>query len=84
MLAAFLENKQLQLTKRNVKSFIKNFNKLDTPLLVDVEVDENIDFQPRIKSKKNSEGTNVSPELYDMHPFLPEKEIENLLKIKNN
>ena len=73
-----------KLTKRNVKSFIKNFNKLDTPLLVDVEVDENIDFQPRIKSKKNSEGTIVSPELYDMHPFLPENEIENLLKIKNN
>ncbi len=74
----------IKITKRNVKSFIKNFNKLDTPLLVDVEVDENIDFQPRIKSKKNSEGTIVSPELYDMHPFLPEKEIENLLKIKNN
>ena len=74
----------IKITKRNEKSFIENFNKLDTPLLVDIEVDENIDFQPRIKSKKNREGTIVSPELYDMHPFLPEEEIENILKIKDS
>jgi len=76
--------KYLKVTKRNEENFINNFNNISTPILVDVEIDENIDFQPRIKSKKNALGKIVSPELFDMHPFLPDDEISSLLEIKNS
>lgn len=46
----------------------------DGPLLIDVKVDPRQPFEPRIKSRVGEDGKFVTPELDDMHPFLPEAE----------
>lgn len=45
---------------------------LDTPgpLLIDIQVDPRQEFVPRIKSRVDSDGKFITPELDDMHPFL--------------
>jgi acetolactate synthase-1/2/3 large subunit len=62
---------------------ISNFNQVseidavlarDGPLLIDVHVDPRQEFAPRIKSRVDADGRFVTPELDDMHPFLPESE----------
>lgn len=44
----------------------------DGPLLIDVRVDPKQAFEPRIKSRVGEDGRFITPELDDMHPFLPE------------
>lgn len=46
------------------------------PLLIDIEVDPRQEFAPRIKSRVDEHGKFVTPELDDMHPFLPPEELE--------
>jgi acetolactate synthase I/II/III large subunit len=46
----------------------------DGPLLINVHVDPRQEFAPRIKSRVDSNGRFITPELDDMHPFLPEAE----------
>lgn len=50
------------------------------PVIVEVVVDTNQFFSPKLSSKQLPDGTMVSPSLEDMYPFLPEDEI---LSIKN-
>jgi len=45
------------------------------PLLVDVVLDPEQEFEPRIRSRKLPDGTIVSPALDDMYPFLDGKEL---------
>jgi acetolactate synthase-1/2/3 large subunit len=47
---------------------------LNGPLLIDVQVDPQQTFAPRIKSRVDAEGRFITPELDDMHPFFPEIE----------
>jgi acetolactate synthase-1/2/3 large subunit len=44
----------------------------DGPLLIDVRVDPRQPFEPRIRSRVGEDGKFITPELDDMHPFLPE------------
>ncbi len=46
----------------------------DGPLLLNVIVDPRQEFVPRIKSRVDETGKFVTPELDDMHPFLPPEE----------
>lgn len=46
----------------------------DGPLLINVHVDPRQEFAPRIKSRVDAKGRFFTPELDDMHPFLPESE----------
>lgn len=46
----------------------------DGPLLLNVHVDPRQEFVPRIKSRVGDDGKFVTPELDDMHPFLPVEE----------
>lgn len=46
------------------------------PLLINAIVDPNQEFSPRIKSRVDEHGQFVTPELDDMHPFLPPAELE--------
>jgi acetolactate synthase-1/2/3 large subunit len=46
----------------------------DGPLLLNVIVDPRQEFVPRIKSRVGEDGKFITPELDDMHPFLPEGE----------
>lgn len=43
----------------------------DGPLLLNVIVDPRQEFAPRTKSRVGSDGKFITPELDDMHPFLP-------------
>ena len=47
-------------------------------------LDSAINYQPKVSSKKNSSGQIVSAKLYDMSPFIPESEMEETLKIKDD
>jgi len=42
----------------------------DGPLLLNVMVDPQQEFAPRIKSRVDENGKFVTPALDDMHPFL--------------
>ena len=46
----------------------------DGPVLIDLKVDPKQEFSPRIKSRVDTAGAFITPELDDMHPFLPESE----------
>jgi acetolactate synthase-1/2/3 large subunit len=50
----------------------------DGPVLVQIDVDSSQGFEPRIKSRMLPDGTFSTPELDDMFPFLPEKELESV------
>jgi acetolactate synthase-1/2/3 large subunit len=48
----------------------------DGPLLLNVVVDPRQEFAPRIKSRVDENGKFSTPELDDMHPFLPPTELK--------
>lgn len=50
--------------------------KEDGPLLLNVVVDPSQEFAPRIKSRVDENGKFITPELDDMHPFLPSAELK--------
>jgi acetolactate synthase-1/2/3 large subunit len=45
----------------------------DGPMVIDIRVDPRQPFEPRIKSRVDDDGRFITPELDDMHPFLPEE-----------
>lgn len=51
------------------------------PSLIDLQVDPRQEFSPKLKSRVDSDGRFVSPELDDMFPFLP---IETLRGIRQS
>jgi acetolactate synthase-1/2/3 large subunit len=48
------------------------------PLLLNVVVDPRQEFAPRIKSRVDENGKFSTPELDDMHPFLPPSELKSV------
>lgn len=50
----------------------------DGPLLIDIHVDPQQGFAPRIKSRVNDDGAFETPELDDMYPFLSKDTIHRL------
>ena len=50
----------------------------DGPMLLDVEVDPEFPFTPRIKSRVDESGRFITPELDDMHPFLDPEELASI------
>ena len=45
------------------------------PALIQIDVDPQQPFEPRIKSRMLEDGTFATPELDDMFPFLPAEEL---------
>jgi len=45
------------------------------PALIEVVLDPQQGFEPRMSSRQNPDGTIVSPRLEDMHPFLSREEL---------
>jgi acetolactate synthase-1/2/3 large subunit len=52
--------------------------KEDGPLLLNLIVDPRQEFVPRIKSRVDESGKFTTPELDDMHPFLPPEEMKSV------
>ncbi len=48
------------------------------PLLVQIHVDPSQGFSPKLKSRVDEHGKFLTPELDDMHPFLPASELQAL------
>ena len=74
----------LKVENNNFKKFLNDFNKIKLPLVVELKFDKNINFQPRVKSRTDSTGNIVSSNLYDMHPYIDDEEMKNILAIKNS
>lgn len=74
----------LKVDNDNYKKFLHDFNKIKLPLVVELKIDKNINFQPRVKSRTDSKGNIVSSNLYDMHPYIDDEEMKNILAIKNS
>jgi acetolactate synthase-1/2/3 large subunit len=51
---------------------------MDGPALVQIDVDPDQGFEPRIKSRINEDGTFATPELDDMFPFLDAEELASV------
>ncbi len=47
----------------------------DGPALIQIDVDPDQPFEPRLKSRMLADGTFATPELDDMFPFLPAEEV---------
>jgi acetolactate synthase-1/2/3 large subunit len=69
--------KMAELTSEGLKLLLSN----DEPVLIDLYVDVNQQFSPKLASRKLEDGTMESPELDDMSPFLSESELrENRIR----
>ena len=78
---------KIKYKKINNKNIVGNeikqiLNSKKGPLLCEVMVNPNQNFQPRVTSRRDASGNIVSAELYDMHPFLNKNELEEILKVK--
>ena len=47
----------------------------DGPALIQIDVDPDQPFEPRLKSRMLADGSFATPELDDMFPFLPAEEV---------
>ena len=64
------------------KIFNKKHFHNNEPAIYVLKVEKKQDFYPKLKSRKGNNGKIITPELHDMWPFLPEKELKNNLILK--
>lgn len=63
-------------TEKDFNQKMENALFVDGPILIEVVVDSDQNFEPKLSSKVLEDGSIVSPELDDMFPFLPREEYE--------
>lgn len=68
--------KGISIASENDLSKLDELLQENGPLLIDLHVDPRQEFMPRIKSRIDEHGKFITPELEDMHPFLPENELK--------
>jgi acetolactate synthase-1/2/3 large subunit len=56
----------------------------DGPFIIEVVLDQEQCFEPKISSKRLPDGSMISPPLEDMYPFLPDEEIKNIVHEAEN
>jgi len=69
--------KCVEHNENDMKSTIHKALKVDGPAILEVMLDENQPFAPKLSSKQMPDGTITSPDLEDMAPFLPRDEMKN-------
>jgi len=65
------------IRKHNFDSQLEQYLNMQGPVLVDVILDSEQSFEPKLSSKVLSDGKIVSPSLEDMAPFLSEEEMKS-------
>ena len=60
----------------DLTSIPKRVLETEGPVICEVIVDENQNFEPKLSSRRLDDGTMVSPEIDDMYPFLSREEYE--------
>lgn len=66
----------LRLTRENYEEHMSEIFTGKTPLLVEVELDSDQWFEPKLGSRKNADGSMTSCSLEDMSPLLSAEELE--------
>jgi acetolactate synthase-1/2/3 large subunit len=64
----------------SLKEQIRQVLIADGPAIIEVVLDQEQYFEPKLSSKRLPDGTMVSPPLEDMYPFLPEEEIKKIMQ----
>ncbi len=67
----------LKVTKLDDIDLLVQFIDSDGPVLIEVVVDPEQNFAPKLSSKVLPDGKIISPEIDDMYPFLERDEYEN-------
>jgi acetolactate synthase-1/2/3 large subunit len=67
-------------SQSDMDSSVRQFLSTVGPALMEVIVDENQGFEPKLSSKVMPDGSIVSPPQDDMYPFLPRQEYEGIKK----
>jgi acetolactate synthase-1/2/3 large subunit len=62
---------------------VQNLLNNDQGALIEVFVDPDLPFSPKLASRKLPDGTMVSPSLEDMAPFLSREELASNMLISN-
>ena len=65
---------------KDVKKTLLRIAKIKGPVLTEVMIDPMQSFLPKVASKRLDDGTMVSSSLENMAPFLPEKELEEVMR----
>ena len=68
---------------KNIKDIINKILSKNHAIICDVVLDKSQEFEPKASSKLYEDGKMKSAPLYDMYPFLPEDEINNILDSRN-
>lgn len=68
-------------TDDEMRSVIDKVVNESGPMLIEIFTDTIQVWEPKSSGKKASDGTITSPPLYDMEPFLPDEEINEIMKI---
>ena len=77
-LAAAFDFKYISVNDiENLDKAIDFFYECDDPILFEAFVDPDQDFEPKLISKMNEDGTFSTPSLEDMHPFLSREEMKS-------
>lgn len=71
-------------TDDEMKSVIDKVVNESGPMLIEIFTDTNQVWEPKSSGKKAPDGTITSPPLYDMEPFLPDEEINEIIKISKS
>ena len=65
---------------RDARDKIRTVLDLDGPILCEVILDPNQNFEPKLSSKVLDDGRIVSPPIEDMYPFLPKEELDEIMQ----
>lgn len=60
----------------DIPAKVRKVLETDGPVLCEVVLDSEQNFEPKLSSRKLPDGTIVSPEIDDMYPFLPREEYQ--------
>jgi acetolactate synthase-1/2/3 large subunit len=71
---------KIESISQDIKEKLQQMIIADGPLIVEVILDPEQHFEPKLSSKRLPDGTMVSPSLENMYPFLPENEIKKIMQ----
>lgn len=66
----------------NVSGKLQETFAIKGPVLCEVVLDSNQNFEPKLSSKVLESGQIVSPPMEDMYPFLPKEELEEIMHVE--
>jgi acetolactate synthase I/II/III large subunit len=63
----------------NIEQRISEALTVEGPVIIEVVIDPEKIFEPKLSARRLQDGTMVSPSLEDMFPFLPEDEMKKII-----